>query len=173
MPDDSLLDRLAESYQAEPLLADTLQAIQTRPLSMMGGGQVAERREPAALAQVAGARLADPDGPSVAVFDIGGFDTHSAQGGDTGEHANQLRDFDQVLKVLHQSLGPALDQDADRIADRIWPHHESEWRLRHRTWLWHGGAAGWWVAEKGPGADRLAGPRKIKSFLRGAICRPA
>ena len=110
LPDNLLLDRLAESYQEEPLLADTLQAIQTRPLSMMGGGRASERREPAALARVAGARLADPDGPSVAVFDIGGFDTHSAQGGDTGEHANQLRDFDQVIKALHQSLGAALDQ---------------------------------------------------------------
>ena len=110
LPDSPLLDRLAESYQGEALLADTLQAIQTRPLSMMGVGRVSDRREPAALAQIAGARLADPDGPSVAVFDIGGFDTHSAQGGDTGEHANQLRDFDQVLKVLDKSLGAALDQ---------------------------------------------------------------
>ena len=61
------------------------------------------------LARIAGQQLADPDGPSIAVFDIGGFDTHAGQGGDRGEHAQQLGKFDQVVGTLRSTLGDVFD----------------------------------------------------------------
>ena len=49
------------------------------------------------------------NGPRVAVFDLGGFDTHAAQGGADGEHGEKLRDYDRVLNLLSRGLGEALD----------------------------------------------------------------
>jgi uncharacterized protein (DUF1501 family) len=60
------------------------------------------------LAKIAAKQLADPGGPSIAVFDIGGFDTHSRQGGDHGEHAEQLKQFDNVIGALYENLGNAF-----------------------------------------------------------------
>ena len=49
--------------------------------------------------------LKDPLGPKVAVFDLEGFDTHTAQGNDSGEHAENLQDIDLIIKNLREGLG--------------------------------------------------------------------
>ena len=41
----------------------------------------------------------------MAVFDIEGFDTHTAQGTDNGEHADNLHDIDLIIKNLHTGMG--------------------------------------------------------------------
>ena len=61
------------------------------------------------LARTASRMLAKPDGPRVAVFDIEGFDTHASQGGDEGEHADKLADYDLILSRLKQGMGDAFD----------------------------------------------------------------
>ena len=43
------------------------------------------------------AALSKSDGPRVAVFDINGFDTHAAQGGSNGEHADKIYNLDKIL----------------------------------------------------------------------------
>ncbi|NCF48482.1 MAG: DUF1501 domain-containing protein [Bacteroidetes bacterium] len=107
LPQDHLLDLLTADYADDPDLAEAMARIRKRPLamgSMNGGGDDVET-----LARIAGNQLADPDGPSIAVFDIGGFDTHSAQGSDVGEHANQLRQFDQIIGTLRATMSNSFD----------------------------------------------------------------
>jgi uncharacterized protein (DUF1501 family) len=58
---------------------------------------------------VAAQELRREDGPRVAVFDIGGFDTHAAQGGEDGAHGECLADFDKVLQELLNGLGDQFD----------------------------------------------------------------
>ena len=43
------------------------------------------------------------------MFDIGGFDTHAGQGGDRGEHAQQLGKFDRIIGTLESDLGDVFD----------------------------------------------------------------
>ena len=61
------------------------------------------------LAKIAGQQLAQPDGPSIAVFDIAGFDTHADQGGDNGEHAKKLKQFDQIIGTLEDEMGSTFE----------------------------------------------------------------
>ena len=61
------------------------------------------------LAKIAAQQLSDPKGPSVAIFDIGGFDTHADQGGDNGEHAKKLKQFDDLIGTLKKQMGKEFD----------------------------------------------------------------
>ena len=45
-------------------------------------------------------------GPRIAVLSVGGWDTHSDQGGLTGEFNDRLRDLDQAIGDLKLALGP-------------------------------------------------------------------
>lgn len=109
LPDSDMLAKLAGHYSEDEMLSRALETIRKRPVSMSrmrsrgGDGNVQS------LAKIAGQQLADPDGPSVAVFDIGGFDTHAGQGGDSGEHAEQLGKFDRVVGTLESVLGDVFD----------------------------------------------------------------
>ena len=53
--------------------------------------------------------LKDPLGPRVAVFDLEGFDTHTAQGNEIGEHAENLQDIDLIIQNLHEGMGSDFD----------------------------------------------------------------
>ena len=105
MPPPKMLEKIAQSYHADEELAAVMQSIQMRPRSMM----VNSGRDPEQLARQAARQLAKDDGPRIAVFDIGGFDTHAAQGGADGQHGEKLQDFDRVLRNLSDGLGSALD----------------------------------------------------------------
>ena len=105
MPPPEMLEKIAQSYHADEELAAVMQSIQMRPRSMM----VNSGRDPEQLARQAARQLAKDDGPRIAVFDIGGFDTHAAQGGADGQHGEKLQDFDRVLRNLSDGLGSALD----------------------------------------------------------------
>ena len=59
------------------------------------------------LAKTAAKQIRQDGGPSVAVFDLGGFDTHSFQGGDNGQHADELKKYDSAIGALKRYLGPA------------------------------------------------------------------
>ena len=106
MPPPDLLDKIAQSYDADEEIAAVMKSVQMRPRSMM----INRGRDPKQLARQAAIQLAKDDGPRIAVFDIGGFDTHAAQGGADGQHGEKLQDFDRVLRSLSDGLGEALDK---------------------------------------------------------------
>ena len=106
-PRQDTMRMLLESYENEPLLKQTMAKIIQRPAAMLqeqGGGRKAPE-----LAKTAARELAREDGPRVAVFDIGGFDTHAAQGGADGEHGEKLSMVDKVIERLDSGMGEAFD----------------------------------------------------------------
>jgi uncharacterized protein (DUF1501 family) len=89
------------------------------------GGESSATRPPAAPAPGArgNARYAEvvratagflrrEDGPKVAVFDTGGWDTHANEGAAQGQLAGRLGELDAGLATLHQELGPAWKNTA-------------------------------------------------------------
>lgn len=112
-PAPDLLERLGRLYRDDPLLAQPFaSAVETQTL-MEGragrdGGMANRGGAPgAALAQAAGRFLTQPNGPRVAVIDLGGWDTHANQVGDLGPFARSLRQLDGSMAALKASLGPA------------------------------------------------------------------
>ena len=105
LPRDFVMDKVADSYQHDAEIKEMMAKIQGRPRSM----SFYTSSDIDVLARQAAEQLADAAGPRVAVFDIGGFDTHAAQGGSDGEHGEKLRDYDRVLKLLSLGLKDALD----------------------------------------------------------------
>ena len=84
---------------SEKDLSETLKVIRKRK---DGGHGYTEN---SALSLQAGKQLAKIDGPRVAVFEVGGFDTHAAQGSTDGAHADCLKEYDRILKGLQASMG--------------------------------------------------------------------
>ena len=105
LPRDFVMDKVADSYQHDAEIKEMMAKIQGRPRSM----SFYTSSDIDVLARQAAEQLADAAGPRVAVFDIGGFDTHAAQGGSDGEHGEKLREYDRVLKLLSIGLKDALD----------------------------------------------------------------
>lgn len=106
IPKDNDLAIIESSYAGNAKLSEIMHKVRSRPLSMM---QEVGDNEAHELAMVAAEELRREDGPRIAVFDIGGFDTHAAQGGEDGEHGERLSDYDKVLKELKDGLGEAFD----------------------------------------------------------------
>jgi uncharacterized protein (DUF1501 family) len=109
LPDDNILTSLANNYANEKMLSTAIETIRKRPVSMTSMRSRGDDSDVSSLASVAAQQLADPSGPSIAVFDIGGFDTHAGQGGDRGEHAQQLGKFDRIIGTLESDLGDVFD----------------------------------------------------------------
>ena len=101
LPQKRLLNIIAEEFNqySEKDLSETLSIIRNRDLNYFPGTNAAT------LALEAGKLLSDPNGPRVAVFKVENFDTHAAQGGENGTHADCLKEYDQILKALKASLG--------------------------------------------------------------------
>ena len=106
LPNQMIMDKVASSYHHDEEIKAMMARIQGRPRSMT----FETSTDIGALARQAAKQLAKPDGPRVAVFDIGGFDTHAAQGGADGEHAEKLYDYDRVLRLLTRGLGDEIDK---------------------------------------------------------------
>ena len=108
LPDDKTLKILAADYEQDEVLGDILRIIRKRPISMMQSSKNSNQ-DVKKLAKIAGQQIAQPDGPSIAVFDIAGFDTHADQGGDNGEHAKKLKQFDQIIGTLEDEMGSTFE----------------------------------------------------------------
>ena len=108
LPTDDTLKILAADYKNDEMLSKVLNTIRKRPLAMMQTSKNSSQ-DVKRLAKIAGQQLIQPNGPSVAVFDIAGFDTHSNQGGDYGEHAKKLKQFDEIIGTLEDELGSAFE----------------------------------------------------------------
>jgi uncharacterized protein (DUF1501 family) len=107
---------VAESLQAlwgkDPVLAPYAGALSvqssTEERSTMSSAQYAESRTLSELARVAGETLARRDGPRVGLIEFrNGFDTHANQGADQGDHADQLRRLDEVVRHFQGAMGAA------------------------------------------------------------------
>jgi uncharacterized protein (DUF1501 family) len=98
-----LKDLYADDALLGPALATGL-SVEDEAQSLGAGG--VGGRDVKAFAQTAARFLAAPDGPSVAVLSIDGFDTHARQGAAEGQLANRLTILDDVIEGLHQGLGP-------------------------------------------------------------------
>ncbi len=105
-PSPDIMNRVASTYPQDSKLRDIMQRVLMRPYSMLSGNG---SRKAHRLATTAAKALAKSDGPRVAVFDINGFDTHAAQGGSNGEHADKLYNLDKIFGTLHKNLGPVFD----------------------------------------------------------------
>ena len=101
LPQKRLLNIIAEEFNqySEKDLSEILSIVRNRDLNYFPGTNAST------LALEAGKLLSDPNGPRVAVFKVENFDTHAAQGGDDGTHADCLKEYDQILKALKASLG--------------------------------------------------------------------
>ena len=103
-----LIDSIYNEFSGEhnKLIKSTLGTIKKRPLSMQVATHSYDRNK---LAREAAKQLHDPNGPRVAVFELDGFDTHTAQGGADGAHAEQLEELNNIVKILYKNLGSSFD----------------------------------------------------------------
>ena len=101
LPNKGILNIIEEEFNqyVEKDLSATLSMVRKRKFNSYSGNNNSS------LALEAGKQLADPNGPRVAVFQVEEFDTHAAQGGVHGTHADCLREYDQIVKGLKTSLG--------------------------------------------------------------------
>ena len=104
LPNKGLLNIIEGEFEqySENDLSATLSMVKKRKFNSYAG------QNNSSLAREAGQQLSDPNGPRVAVFQVGEFDTHAAQGGVHGTHADCLREYDQILRGLKASMGSAF-----------------------------------------------------------------
>ena len=105
-PSPNIMKQIAATYPKDSNLRSTIERVMMRPSSMLSGRG---SRKAYKLAGTAAKALAKADGPRVAVFDINGFDTHAAQGGSNGEHADKLYNLDKILGKLRKNLGSSYN----------------------------------------------------------------
>jgi len=109
------LNLVQAMYQKQPMLADTLkQAISADAMAdqAMGANAAMTPLRPGnaarVLADAGGKLLAQPDGPRIAVLELQGWDTHTAQGlGQNGRMAAALQQMNDAMAALKSALGPA------------------------------------------------------------------
>lgn len=106
LPNRDLIKIVTEAYGdvKKDDLGNVYDVILNRPLTMQGGNDSLD-----SLSKRAAKILNDPLGPRVAVFDLEGFDTHTAQGNENGEHADNLQDIDLIVKNLYQDMGKSFN----------------------------------------------------------------
>jgi uncharacterized protein (DUF1501 family) len=108
--DEEMLARVRRLYEAvDPPLASKLnEALDARAIAgdaangAMGGAQ----QQVTPLVNAAARFLKSPDGPRIAVIDVGGWDTHANQGGAQGNLAQRLKGLDAGIQTLKTELGP-------------------------------------------------------------------
>ena len=108
LPTDETLKILAADYKNDEMLSNVLDTIRKRPLAMMQPKSIPGKNVKG-LAKIAAEQLINIEGPSTAVFDISGFDTHSDQGGSYGQHAEKLQQFDDVVGTLSNEMGSVFE----------------------------------------------------------------
>lgn len=110
--DQSTIARLQRLYANDAFFATRLeQALQSQAIAGSTAGMAAakargnEARQFAELMQSAARFLTAPNGPRIAVVELGGWDTHANQGASTGALANRFAALDTGLTNLQAGLG--------------------------------------------------------------------
>ena len=115
-PSADLVARLQHLYRGDPALGQALaRARDLRSQPTMTEGMMApgvNRVAAVALARKATELLLRPGGSTVAVLELGGWDTHANQAAPQGALANNLRTLDAVLATLHDGLAALEAQGA-------------------------------------------------------------
>ena len=97
---------LQELYRSDPVLGSALASgLATEAQAEDLGGAAVKGGDARAFAATAGRFLAAPEGPSIAVMSLDGFDTHANQGADKGLLANRLAVLDGAVDGLRAGLG--------------------------------------------------------------------
>jgi uncharacterized protein (DUF1501 family) len=98
---------LTDLYRDDPLLSPALAAglATEAQANTLNGGQAPKGGDVQAFAVTAARFLTAPDGPSIAVLSLDGFDTHANQGAVQGQLANRLGVLDNVLAGLKGGMG--------------------------------------------------------------------
>ena len=109
LPREETLELLKSIYaeRSEEELLDMMKFITDRKnKEKMDGSSsfYSDKRNNNILAKEAAISLANPTGPRVAVFEVGGFETHAAQGGVNGTHTRCLIEMDGIIKNLKTYL---------------------------------------------------------------------
>lgn len=93
---------LAELFQNDEMLSANFEESMKLESMTSGGSQNKQFNN---LMRQAGKFISSPQGPNIAVLELGGWDTHSGQGTTNGRLASQLTKLDRGLDVLKQALG--------------------------------------------------------------------
>jgi uncharacterized protein (DUF1501 family) len=116
---DATLERVQDMYAADEFLSMRLtQALQANEIAASGDamdGRPARANSAQyfrQLMQAAANFLTTKDGPTMAVIEAGGWDTHANQGTTAGSLANRLSMLDAGLADLKQGLGETWDDTA-------------------------------------------------------------
>lgn len=117
--DDDTLERLQDLYAGDDFFANRLeQALKSRRIANYAEENRSARRRGndavrfRQLMASAARFLTAPDGPRIAVLELGGWDTHANQGAVTGALANRFAALDAGLGTLESGLGQAWPQTA-------------------------------------------------------------
>jgi uncharacterized protein (DUF1501 family) len=117
--DDDTLQRIVQMYGGDALLSQRLaDAIGADAIAGMESGGAA-RGAAAQLertARATGNFLSQADGPSVAVFETTGWDTHANEGAEKGPLALRLGQLDAGLRTLRDSLGESWNRTVVLVA---------------------------------------------------------
>ncbi len=112
-PRKEIIDLVRSQYKesSENELLEILETIQKRYSSSNGGYDPGHgrARDNNTLAYEAGEKLRKINGPRVAVFEVNGFDTHAAQGGVDGAHADCLEETDAIIRSLRDKMGESFN----------------------------------------------------------------
>jgi uncharacterized protein (DUF1501 family) len=109
--DDATLRRIEMLYAEDEFFSSRLaQALRSQDIAGDMGGTSARQRgneaEQLQAAFVSAARFLTTDnGPTVAVLEAGGWDTHANQGAASGNLANRFRGLDEGLAALEAGMG--------------------------------------------------------------------
>jgi uncharacterized protein (DUF1501 family) len=98
---------LTDLYAGDPLLGPALATglkVEDEA-NVINGGKPLQGSDVKSFAVTAAKFLKAPDGPSIAVLSLDGFDTHARQGAAEGQLANRLGIMDDVLTGLQQGMG--------------------------------------------------------------------
>ena len=108
LPKSDIIDVLRSVYKdkSEHELAEMMEIIYQRSMIKMSSSS---SRNNSSLAFKAGQELKKINGPRVAVFEVGGFDTHAAQGGIDGSHSDSLIEMDDIFLNLEKGLGKEMN----------------------------------------------------------------
>lgn len=162
------LDQVAMLYAADPVLGPALaagrqsEAMSERALGKendMATGNLRAPNQFKVLTQAGGRLLAAPDGPRIAVIDMGGWDTHFAQ---VNRLSRNLTLFAEGIVALKEALGPAWSRTVVVAATEFGRtvHANGSGGTDHGTasvaFLFGGALAGRRVLGRWPGLGRAA-----------------
>jgi uncharacterized protein (DUF1501 family) len=103
--DEFFASRLQQALHSQEIAGDQMSSSETR-------GRGNEGKQFAELMSSAARFLTTDGGPSIAVVELGGWDTHANQGTATGSLANRLNSLDTGLENLRRGLGDTWQQTA-------------------------------------------------------------